>query len=386
MSVTAPAEAVVDLEAYAANLAVLRAAAPTAQQMAVVKADAYGHGAVEVAAAARGAGADWLGVATVEEARALRRGGDTGRILAWLTPAGADLAPAIDADVDVAAGSVPQFDAVLASGAAQRPRLHLKVDTGMARGGVRGPELTALFEAARDAQRAGRVEIVGIFSHLACADEPASPVNDAQEQAFGAAVAELAALGVEPELRHLANSAATLKRPSVHHDLVRVGIASYGISPGPALGTPADLGLTPVMTLRTALALVRRVPPGTGVSYGHTYVTKRETTLGLIPVGYGDGILRAASNTASAWVNGQVVPIAGRVCMDQIVLDLGDVEAQRGDEVVLFGPGTRGEPLAEDWAEAAATIGYEVVTRLGGRIVRRHVPASGPAQRGAGPA
>ncbi|MGH1563568.1 alanine racemase [Mumia sp. DW29H23] len=375
-----PAEALVDLDAYRANLAVLREAAPTALQMAVVKADAYGHGSVEVAASARDAGAEWLGVATVEEARTLRRGGDTGPVLAWLSPAGADLAPAIDADVDVAAGSVAQLDAVLGSGAAKRPRVHLKVDTGMARGGVRGAELTALFEAARDAQRAGRLEVVGVFSHLACADEPASPVNAAQEHAFADAVTELAALGVEPELRHLANSAATLTRPSVHHDLVRVGIASYGLSPGPLLGTPADLGLTPVMTLRTALALVRRVPPGTGVSYGHTYVTKRETTLGLIPVGYGDGLLRAASNTASAWVNGQTVAIAGRVCMDQVVLDLGDTPARRGDEVVLFGPGDRGEPLAEDWAQAAGTIGYEVVTRLGGRIVRRYAAGSRPAQ------
>ncbi|KAA1422311.1 alanine racemase [Mumia zhuanghuii] len=373
---TGPAEAVVDLAAYRANLAVLRAAAPTALQMAVVKADAYGHGAVEISRAARQAGAEWLGVATIEEAAALRRGGDRGPVLAWLSPAGADLAPAIDAGVDVAAGSTAQLEAVLGAGATTRPRVHLKVDTGMARGGVRGAELSALFEAARAAQDAGSIEIVGIFSHLACADEPASPVNTAQEHAFGEAVAELASYGVEPELRHLANSAATLTRPSVHHDLVRVGIASYGISPGPTLGTPADLRLTPVMTLRTALSLVRRVPPGTGVSYGHTYVTKRETTLGLVPVGYGDGILRAASNAASAWVNGTLVPIAGRVCMDQVVLDLGDLAAERGDEVVLFGAGTRGEPIAEDWAAAAGTIGYEVVTRLGGRIVRTYVDAT----------
>ncbi|MBW9204727.1 alanine racemase [Mumia sp. zg.B17] len=377
--VTAPAEAVVDLDAYRGNLAVLRTAAPDALQMAVVKADAYGHGAVEIAGAAREAGAEWLGVATVEEALVLRRGGDTGPVLAWLSPAGADLAPAIDARVDVAAGSVSQLDAVLEAGATERPRVHLKVDTGMARGGVRGEELTALFEAARDAQRSGRLEIVGIFSHLACADEPASPVNGAQEHAFAAAVAELASLGVEPQLRHLANSAATLTRPSTHHDLVRVGIASYGLSPGPAIGAPADLGLTPVMTLRTALSLVRRVPPGTGVSYGHTFVTKRETTLGLVPLGYGDGILRAASSKAPAWVGGHRVRIAGRVCMDQIVLDLGDLEAQRGDEVVLFGPGDRGEPLAEDWAVAAGTIGYEVVTRLGGRIVRRYAGSPRPA-------
>ncbi|TNC46517.1 alanine racemase [Mumia zhuanghuii] len=372
---SAPAEAVVDLDAYRANLARLREVAPTAAQMAVVKADAYGHGAVEIAAAAREAGAEWLGVATLEEARDLRRAGDRGPVLAWLNPADADLAPAVDADVDVAAGSVEQLDAVIASGSAARPRVHLKVDTGMARGGVRGAELTALLEAAATAQRAGRIEIAGIFSHFACADEPASPVNGAQEHAFADAVAELASFGAQAPLRHLANSAAALTRPSTHLDMVRVGIASYGLSPGPAVGTSAELGLTPVMTLRTALALVRRVPAGTGVSYGHTYVTRRETTLGLIPVGYGDGLLRAASNRASALVNGVLVPVAGRVCMDQVVLDLGDTPARRGDEVVLFGPGHRGEPLAEDWAEAASTIGYEVLTRLGGRIARRHAGA-----------
>ncbi|MFD1825169.1 alanine racemase [Mumia zhuanghuii] len=380
---SAPAEALVDLDAYRANLARLREAAPNAAQMAVVKADAYGHGAIEVSAAAREAGAEWLGVATIEEARTLRRAGDTGPLLAWLNPAGADLAPAIDAGVDMAAGSVEQLDAVLAAGASARPRVHLKVDTGMARGGVRGAELTALLAAAAAAQRAGRIEIAGIFSHFACADEPASPVNGAQEHAFTEAVDELSSFDVERPLRHLANSAAALTRPNAHLDAVRVGIASYGLSPGPALGTPAQLGLTPVMTLRTALALVRRVPPGTGVSYGHTYVTKRETTLGLIPVGYGDGILRAASNRASALVNGELVPVAGRVCMDQIVLDLGDTPASRGDEVVLFGSGRLGEPLAEDWAEAASTIGYEVVTRLGGRIARRHVGAI-PTTTGSG--
>ncbi|KHL18553.1 alanine racemase [Mumia flava] len=372
---SAPAEAVVDLDAYRANLARLRGAAPTAAQMAVVKADGYGHGAVTMARAALEAGSEWLGVATVEEAVRLRSAGVDGPVLAWLCPAGADLGPAIDAGVDVAAGSVEQLDAVLAAPARRRPRVHLKVDTGMARGGVRGADLSALIAAAARAHHGARIEVVGIFSHLACADEPGSPVNAEQRTAFDAAVAELAAAGITDVLRHLANSAATLVDPAAHHDLVRVGIATYGISPGEALGAPEDLGLQAVMTLRSALALVRRVPAGTGVSYGHTFVTQRPTTLGLVPIGYGDGVLRAASNTAEALVAGTRVRVAGRVCMDQLVLDLGDLDVRRGEEVVLFGSAGRGEPTAEDWARAAGTIGYEVVTRLGGRIVHRYLGA-----------
>ncbi|MET0820911.1 MAG: alanine racemase [Aeromicrobium sp.] len=362
-------EAVVDLDAFGANIAALAACAPASALMTVVKADAYGHGMVPMARAARAAGSAWLGVATVDEALALRQAGDVGPLLCWLAVPGASYGPAVEADVELTASSVEQLGEIVAA-APRRPRVQLKVDTGLSRNGARGEQWSALVAAAASDQAAGRVEITGVWSHLACADEPAHPANDAQEAMFRAAVDELAAAGLSPDLRHLANSAATLTRPSTHFDLVRVGIAAYGIRPAPDLRH--ETRLTPVMTLRTRLAQVKRVPAGAGVSYGHQWVAERETTLGLVPMGYGDGVAVAASNRAQLQVGGERVPLVGRVCMDQLVVDLGDRTAVRGDRVTLFGPGHDGEPTAEDWAAATDTIAYEVVTRLGGRTVRTY--------------
>jgi alanine racemase len=248
--------------------------------------------------------------------------------------------------------------------------VQLKVDTGLSRNGALGEAWTQLAAAAATAQAAGRVEITGAWSHLACADEPAHPANDAQEAVFRDAVDELAAAGVEPGLRHLANSAATLSRPSAHFDLVRVGIAAYGIRPDP--GMSYSTPLTPVLTLRARLAHVKRLRAGASVSYGHTWTAERDTTVGLVPMGYGDGIAVAASNRAQVQVGGARADVVGRVCMDQLVVDLGDRPAAAGDVAVLFGPGDDGEPTAEDWARASSTIAYEVVTRLGGRLVRTY--------------
>lgn len=367
------AEAVVDLDAYRHNLDTLKAVASGAQLMAVVKADGYGHGAVECARAARDAGVPWLGVATLEEAFALRSAGDSGRLLTWVAAEGADFATAIERDIDVTASSADQLDEIVAAPTGRRARVHLKVDSGMSRNGVRGADWDALCSAASREHHAGRVELVGIFSHLACADEPDHPSNAAQERCFAEAVEQLRAAGVQPELRHLANSAATLTRPSTRLDLVRVGIACYGLSPAPGVGSSNYFDLRPVMTLRARLALVKQIPAGVGVSYGHTYVTDRETTLGLVPVGYGDGIFRAVSNRAPVWLGGRRHRAAGRICMDQFMVDLGDADARRGDLVTLFGPGDVGEPTAQEWAETAGTISYEVVTRLGGRIHRTYV-------------
>ncbi len=369
MPSTPQIEAVVDLDAFAANLAALAACAPTSALMTVVKAGAYGHGAVPMARAARRAGSAWLGVATVDEALALRAAGDVGPLLCWLASPGADYAGAVEAGVEVTASSVEQLDEIVAA-APTRPRVQLKVDTGLSRNGARGEQWSQLVAAAAVAQAAGRVEVTGVWSHFACADEPSHPANDEQERVFRDAVDELAAAGVEPPLRHLANSAATLTRPSAHLDLVRVGIAAYGIRPDPGLTYPTRL--TPVMTLRARLAQVKRVPAGAGVSYGHQWVAERDTTLGLVPMGYGDGIAVAASNRAELQVGGVRVPLVGRVCMDQVVVDLGDRPALRGDVATLFGPGHDGEPTAEDWATASGTIAYEVVTRLGGRTVRTY--------------
>jgi alanine racemase len=249
--------------------------------------------------------------------------------------------------------------------------VQLKVDTGLSRNGAFGEQWTELVAAAAVAQVAGAAEVTGVWSHFACADQPEHPANARQEAVFDLAVDELRAAGVEPALRHLSNSAATLTRPSAHLELVRVGIAAYGIRPDPQLTYATEL--TPVMTLRSRLAAVKRVPAGASVSYGHTWTAERDTTLGLVPLGYGEGILRTASNRAEVGFGGARVRQVGVVCMDQFVIDLGDVEASRGDAVTLFGPGSDGEPTAEDWAVAAGTIAYEVVTRLGGRIERTYV-------------
>ena len=369
---TAPqAEAVIDLDAFRTNITALKTCAPHSAFMTVVKADGYGHGVAPIARAARQAGSDWLGVATLDEALTLRRTGDAGDILCWLAAPGADYATAIDAGIQVTASSADQLAEILAAPSAVRPKVQLKVDTGLSRNGALGEQWTALVAAATAAQSSGSVEVTGVWSHFACADDPGNPANDAQEAAFDRAVDELKAAGIEPALQHLSNSAATLTRPSAHLDLVRAGIAAYGIRPDPRMTYATEL--TPVMTLRGRLAAVKRVPAGTSVSYGHTWTAERDTTLALVPLGYGEGILRTASNRAEVGFGGRRVRQVGVVCMDQFVIDLGDAEASRGDVVTVFGRGGDGEPTAEDWALAAGTIAYEVVTRLGGRIERTYV-------------
>jgi alanine racemase len=379
----ARAEVVVDLGALAANVGTLRARAAAPLMMTVVKADGYGHGLVESARAARAGGADWLGVAVAEEAVALREAGDTGPVLCWLSAPGDDWTRVVDAGVDVTAYSVRHVAeiATAARSLGTRARVQLKVDTGLSRGGATAEDWPALVAAAADAEQAGAVQVTGVWSHLACSDEPDHPANDAQERAFVAALQVVDAVGIEPEVRHLSNSAAALLRPWSGYDLVRCGIASYGLSPAPEVVTAAELGLVPAMTARARLAMVKRVRAGAGVSYGHTWTARRDTVLGLVPVGYGDGVPRHASSTAQALAAGARRDVAGRVCMDQLVLDLGDGEAARaaveGDPVVLFGTGEDGAPTAQDWAEACGTIAYEIVTRIGGRFVRRHVSSKG---------
>jgi len=366
------AEIVVDLDAVRHNVASLAKRAAPAELMVVVKADGYGHGMLEVAAAAREAGAPWLGVAVLEEAMALRAAGDTGQILAWLAVPGEDYGPAISAEVDVTAYTVREVEEISRAALAvnRSARLQLKVDTGLSRGGAARHEWAELFRAAMDAEEEGLVTVTGIWSHFACSDEPEHPANDVQAAAFEEALALAESAGLTPGIRHLANSAATLVRPSARFDLVRCGLAAYGLSPVPQLHTSADLGLTPAMTARTRAALVKRVAAGSGVSYGHTYVTPTSTTVALVPVGYGDGVPRHGSSSAPVQVAGSRRKISGRVCMDQFVVDIDDDVMSVGDEVVLFGPGSAGEPTAQDWAEACGTISYEIVTRIGGRFRR----------------
>ncbi|MFJ8975927.1 alanine racemase [Streptomyces sp. NPDC102282] len=372
---TLRARAEIDLAALRANVRALRARASGAQLMAVVKSDAYGHGAVPCARAAREAGAAWLGTATPQEALALRAAGIGGRMMCWLWTPGGPWREAVEADIDVSVSGMWALDEVAAAAteAGLPARVQLKADTGLGRNGCQPADWPELVTAARAAEEAGVLRITGLWSHFACADEPGHPSIAAQLDVFRDMVAYAEKEGVRPEVRHIANSPATLTVPESHFDLVRTGIAMYGISPSPELGTAADFGLRPVMTLAASVALVKQVPPGHGISYGHHYTTSAETTLALVPVGYADGVPRHASGRGPVLVGGAVRRIAGRVAMDQFVVDLGGDTLEAGAEAVLFGPGDRGEPSAEDWARAADTIAYEIVTRIGPRVPRVHL-------------
>ncbi|MGW2549699.1 alanine racemase [Streptomyces sp. NPDC001635] len=374
---TAPlrARAEIDLAALRANVRALRALAPRAALMAVVKSDAYGHGAVPCARAALEAGAEWLGTATPEEAFALREAGLHGRVLCWLWTPGGPWRRAIESDVDVSVSDLWALEEVreAAAAAGMPARVHLKADTGLGRAGCQPSDWPELVAEALRAQADGLVRVVGLWSHFACADEPGHPSIASQLGCFREMVAHAEKQGVRPEVRHIANSPATLTLPEAHFDLVRTGIAVYGLSPSPELGTPADLGLRPVMTLKASLALVKQVPGGHGVSYGHQYTTPGTTTLGLVPVGYADGVPRHASGSGPVLVDGKLRTVAGRIAMDQFVVDLGGDEPAPGTQAVLFGSGEHGEPTAEDWAQAAGTIAYEIVTRIGSRVPRVYV-------------
>jgi alanine racemase len=365
----------VDLGAIRSNVAAL-AGGTSAEVMAVVKADGYGHGLVPSARAAVEGGATWLGTALLDEALALRAAGLTEpRVLAWLLGPGEAWGDALQADVDVSVNAEWALAEVVAAAreTGVTARVHLKVDSGLNRGGAAVTDWPDLVVAARKAEAEGTVRVVGLWSHLAYADAPGHPTIARQADVFRDAVAHAEAAGIDPEVRHLANSAATLTAPDQHFDLVRPGIAVYGLSPVPDVAGPAQYGLRPAMTLAADLVLVKRVPAGSGVSYGHTYTTDRETTLGLVPLGYADGVPRNASNLAPVLAAGRTRTVAGRVCMDQLVLDLGDDPAAAGDEVVLFGTGEDGGPTAQDWAAATGTISYEIVTRVGPRVPREYL-------------
>ena len=342
--------------------------------MTVVKADGYGHGMLPAARAARAGGADWLGVATLDEALTLRAGGDTGPILCWLGVPGEDYAAAVELGIDVTAYSLAELDEIEAAarGVGEVARVQVKIDTGLSRGGCAFADWPTLAGAARKAEENGHVRVTGIWSHFACSDDPQHPANDEQEAVFREALVVADDAGLTPEIRHLANSAAAILRPSSRFDLVRCGIASYGLDPAPGQAGTAALDLVPAMTVRARLAMVKRIPAGASVSYGHTWTAELDTTVALVPAGYGEGVPRVAGNRAEVGVGGKRRPIRGVVCMDQFVVDLGDDEAAVGDEVVLFGTGADG-PTATDWAEAVGTINYEIVTRIGGRLTRRIV-------------
>jgi alanine racemase len=370
---TAAAEAVVDLDAIAHNVRLLRELAGSAQVMAVVKADGYGHGATPVARAALAAGAAELGVATIDEALALRRDGIRGPVLAWLHSPGTDFAPALQEDIEVAVSSVRQLGDLLdAAGRTSRTAtVTVKVDTGLNRNGVSAAEYPEVLAVLRRAQADGAVRLRGIMSHLVHGDDPDNPFNDLQSQRLTDMLTQARDQGVNFEVAHLCNSPAAMTRPDLAFDMVRPGIAVYGQTPIPERG---DMGLRPAMTLKCPVALVRSVRAGEGVSYGHTWIAERDTNLALLPIGYADGVFRTLSGRIDVLINGRRRRSVGRICMDQFVVDLGPgpADVTEGDDAILFGPGSQGEPTAQEWAELLDTINYEVVTSPRGRVTRTY--------------
>jgi alanine racemase len=350
-------QALIDLDAIKDNAAALTRHVGPSQVMAVVKADGYGHGMIPAATAALDGGAAWLGVV---------------HVLCLLGAPGAPHEEAIRHEVDLSASSAELVrEIAAAAGRAGRPaRLHLKADTGMSRGGATAADWPGLVAAALEAQAAGHARVVGLWSHLACADIPGHPSISAQVEAFRNAVRIAEQAGARPEVRHLANTPATLTLPETWFDLVRPGGAVVGLSTLPG-GAPD--WLRPAMTVKAELVQVKRVPAGSGVSYGHRYVTGADATLGLVPLGYAEGIPRSATNIGQVLVRGRRWTISGTVCMNQVVVDFADCDVAAGDEVVLFGPGDAGEPTAQEWADALGTLSYEIVTRFAGRVPRSYL-------------
>ncbi|MFY2859175.1 alanine racemase [Mycobacterium sp. THU-M104] len=367
------AEAVVDLGAIEHNVRVLREHAGHGQVMAVVKADGYGHGATRVARAALTSGAAELGVATVDEALALRADGIAAPVLAWLHPPGIDFGPALLADIQIAISSPRQLGELLdaARRTGQTATVTVKADTGLNRNGVPPAQFPSLLDALRRAVAEGAVRARGLMSHLVHADQPDSPINDVQARRFAELLATVRDQGMRFEVAHLSNSSATMSRPDLAFDLVRPGIAVYGLSPVPVLG---DMGLVPAMTVKCTVALVKAIRAGEGVSYGHTWIADRDTNLALLPIGYADGVFRMLGGRLDVLINGRRRPGVGRICMDQFLVDLGPgkPDVAEGDEAILFGPGGGGEPTAQDWADLLGTIHYEVVTSPRGRITRTY--------------
>lgn len=358
-------EALIRPAAISHNVGVLAEMAKTPNLLIVVKADGYGHGALTAARAALEGGANWLGTADTTEALELRAGGIESRVLAWLFGPTEDLSPALDAGIDLGVSSLTQLDQVIRAVTPGRPaRIHLKVDTGLGRSGADPREWEALFQAAKSAQDSGVVVVVGLFTHLS----GTSPEADAKQGlVYEEALAVLDSVGLQPEIRHVASSIGTSDSPALAHDMVRVGAAAYGV---PVTPRYHEVGLIPAMRVSGQLILVKRVQEGLGVGYGHTYRTSSETTLALVPLGYADGIPRHASNAGPVTIDGQRFRVSGRISMDQFTVDVGDSAVHEGQWAVLWGDPAHGEPSANEWAESAGTIAYEIVTRLGSRIPR----------------
>lgn len=362
------ARAEVDLGALAHNVGVLRAEVSPALVCAVVKADGYGHGAIAVSEAVLGAGADWLAVALVEEAAVLRKAGITAPILLLSQPRLADLSAVVRYDLRVCITSMITAES-LAAAAREQGRtvaVHLKVDTGMNRIGVAPADALAL---ATEIVSHPELELEGVFTHCAVADEPDNPFTGEQLDRYEAVLADLAAAGISPSIRHAANSATAIAHPRGRYDLVRVGIAVYGISPSPGMAGAVDL--RPALSLRAEVSMVKRVRAGEGVSYGLRHTFTADATVATVPIGYADGVPRRLGlSGGEVLIAGRRRPVVGVVTMDQLMVDCGDDHVEVGDEVVLIGRQGNHEITAEEWAERLDTIAYEVVCGIGPRVPR----------------
>lgn len=372
------AEVLIDLGAIRENIKYLMAKSGK-PALAVVKADGYGHGLLPVAKSALSAGASWLGVALLEEAKALRLGGISAPIIAWLTPITDDFESAINEDIDIAIPSLAHLEAITSASRSlgKCARVHLEVDTGMSRGGALG-EWSELVRSAKTYQNSGLIEVIGIWSHFARADEAGHEFNKKQLENFKGAVAEAKIAGITPQVIHLSNSAAAINDADSHFDLLRLGIAIYGLSPDFShMGSSEKLNLKPAMSVRARIHLVKDVPAGSQVGYGGSAITNVDTKLGVIAMGYSDGIPRNANSSAGVLVGNKPAPIIGRVSMDQFVVDLGrDSSAMAGDWAYIIGSNpsdsytSPSSYTADSWASASATINYEIVTRIAARVKR----------------
>lgn len=360
-------EATIDPGAITANVRHLRQLSG-AELIAVVKADGYGHGAVLAARAALAGGASRIGVADLREALHLRNAGIDAPILAWLHAPGQSFAEAAAQGVEIGVSTGPQLHQIAVDASADRPiAVHLKLETGLGRNGIPPEEYSAIFAETARLQNAGKVKLIGIFSHLSNAsDEDDLAALAIFQDALGTASRH----GLAPEIVHIAATHAAIALPAARLGCVRVGVGIYGLSPFTDRSS-AELGLRPAMSLRAPVAAVRRVGPRHGVSYGYDYRAGRETTLALVPLGYADGIPRQASGKGTVSIGGKRFSVAGRVAMDQFVVDVGDYPVTLGEEVVVFGDPEKGQPAADEWALAAGTINYDIVTRIGARVPRR---------------
>jgi len=366
------ASAEINLSAITQNFKSIKSRT-TADVLAVVKADAYGHGLIPVSKALEEAGADWFGTALLEEAINLRKAGILKPIISWLTPLGEDFKSAIDLDIDLGIPSIDLLDEVIkaASLTGKTARIHLEIDTGMSRGGVLS-EWDQLIKSVLVGVNLKQLKVIGIWSHFARADEPDELMNQEQLSLFEEKVNQAKAAGIDAQFIHIANSAALFTNKSAHKNIIRSGIALFGLSPDvKTIGDSSSLGLKPAMKLKAKLNLVKEVKAGSSVGYGGTAVLKSDTKLGVVALGYADGIPRSTNNLAGVFVDKKRAPIIGRVSMDQFVVDLGITStAKTGDEVIVFGDGSSGEYTVDEWAKAANTINYEIITRIGPRVPR----------------